>query len=155
MTDSTATNFSNPFFTYQPTSMAYTAGDFTNGVYNHRSGIILKNKLGKRITGRELSLVYKLPDSQLADFYKHYNSKLGTFLHFDLPSNFSGLFENWCGTALNSDKTKRQVFSKSAKWRYAEPLRVRTLTRGRSELTVVLIDATFLDNEMPSFKIKS
>ena len=139
----------DPFFTYKPTSMSYMGGDFANATYNHKSGAVLKTKLSDRISGRQLSLIYKLQDNIVVDFYEHYNSKLGTFLHFDLPSDFSGLFENWCGTALNSDKTKRQVFSKSAKWRYAEPLRVRTLSRGWTELTVVLIDAYFLNTEMP------
>ena len=143
----------DPFFTYKPTSMSYMGGDFTNSSYNHKSGIVLKNKLGGRITGRQLSLVYKLQDNIVVDFYEHYNSKLGTFLHFDLPRSFSGLFEKWCGTVLNEDKTKRQLFSRSAKWRYAEPLRVRTMTRGWTELTVVLIDAYFLNAEMPFFEI--
>ena len=147
MTDITT----DPFFTYQPTTMGYTGGDFTNATYNHKSGAVLKTRIGERISGRRLSLMYKLQDNQINDFYIHYNSKLGTFLHFDLPKTFEGLFENWCGTVLNEDKTKRQLFSRAAKWRYAEPLRVRTMARGWTELTVVLIDAYFLGpgNEMP------
>ena len=145
----------DPFATYQPTAMAYRAGDFASSTYAHKSGVVLKNKLGDRLTGRELSLTYKLQDNVIVAFYQHYNSNLGTFGEFSLPSNFAGLFKYWCGTSLNEDKTKRQVFTRSAKWRYGEPLQVRTMTRGWTELRVVLIDASFLGpgNEMPFSEI--
>ena len=140
---------SNPFATYQPTAMSYIAGDVASASYGHKSGVVLKTKLGERITGRQLSLVYKLQDNVVVDFYVHYNSNLGTFGQFNLPSNFSGLFEFWCGTALNEDKTQRQLFTQSTKWRYAEPLGVRTMTRGWTELRISLEEATKGTEEMP------
>ena len=141
----------DPFFMYKPTSMSYTAGDVASASYNHKSGVVLKTKLGERITGRQMSLVYKLQDNQILDFYIHYNSNLGTFRHFNLPSSFFGLFEFWCGTALNEDKTKRQLFTQSTKWHYAEPLKVRTMTRGWTELGVVLMEGSKRDGDTCSF----
>lgn len=142
---------SDPFFTYQPTAMSYTSGDVASASYNHKSGVVLKTKLGERITGRQLSLVYKLQDNVVVDFYEHYNSNLGTFGRFNLPSNFSGLFEYWCGTALNEDKTKRQLFTQSTKWHYAEPLKVRTIVRGWTELGVVLMEGSKRDGDTCPF----
>ena len=139
----------NPFFTYQPTVMSYGVGDFANTTYSHKSGVVLKNKLGDRLRDRQLSLAYRLIDYQLYHFYQHYNDNFGTFGEFNLPNNFSGLFKDWCGTALNDDKTKRQLFSRSTKWRYAQPIEVRTFTRGFSEITVVLIDGSERTAEMP------
>jgi hypothetical protein len=139
----------NPFFTYQPTAMSYGLGDFANATYSHKSGVVIKNKLSDRLTNRELSLTYRLIDYQLYYFYKHYNDNLGTSGEFNLPNGFAGLFKDWCGTALNDDKTQRQVFSRSTKWRYAQPIQVRTFTRGFSEITVLLIDGSERTAEMP------
>lgn len=141
----------DPFFMYKPTSMSYTAGDVASASYEQKSGVVLKTKLGERITGRQLSLMYKLQDNQILDFYIHYNSNLGTFGRFNLPSNFSGLFEFWCGTALSEDKTKRQLFTQSTKWHYAEPLVVRTMTRGWTELKVVLMEGSKRDGDIMPF----
>lgn len=140
---------SDPFKLHRPAAMSYEAGDFANSSYKHKSGVVLKKKFGNQLRGRTLSVTYRLADNIANQFYKHYNDNLGTFGEFTLPSNFQGIFNSFCGTVLNDDKTKRAVFSRETKWRYAKPIEIRTFVRGFCELSIVLTDAAERFDEMP------
>lgn len=113
-----------------PTGRQFTPGDFPNKKFNSQSGAEVRVLYGSRRVNAVLNLSYtNVTDANVQSFLDDYNSQLGTFRTFTLPSV---VFEGWSGTASTLDAPS------GTKWRYDTEPQVQAVRPGISSVTLSL-----------------
>lgn len=121
-----------PFPTLQPTSRAFTPGNYPIKTFTAQSGAEVRILYGNKRNGMTLDLSYEnITDQQADDFVVHYDDMKGEYSTFSLPTE---LLAGWSG-----DTTAITATNIGVQWRYAETPSINNVQAGRSSVQIKLV----------------
>ena len=116
--------------TQTPTSRSYTPGNWGQKTYNAISGAEIRIRYGNKRFNDRLNLSYQnVTDTEADLFLAHYNSMLGTYKTFSLPS---GVTTGWRGSNYPASQS-------GMKYRYESAPSITSQRPGVSSVSVSLI----------------